>query len=256
MTDVTRHEPGSFCWAELATSDSAAAKKFYTSLFGWSFVDSPAGPDMIYTMLKKRDRSVGALYNPGPTQGGAPPHWTTYVAVASADDTAKKAKSLGGKVLAEPFDVMEFGRMATIQDPQGAVFCVWESKKHIGVEIVDEPNTMCWCEVDTSDPASAKRFYTGLFGWGAKDSETYTEIQLGGRSIGGIMKIPKDWGAVPPNWLIYFAVESCDAATRRASELGGQAIVPPTDIPNTGRFSVLRDPQGAVFALFQLAARG
>jgi uncharacterized protein len=250
--EVTRHEPGSFSWPELATTDAAAAKKFYTSLFSWAFVDSPAGPDMVYTMLKKRDKSVGALFEMGPQQKGAPPHWTTYVTVASADESTKKAKQLGAKVLAEPFDVMDIGRMATIQDPQGATFCLWQPKKHIGVEIVNEPNTMCWCELDTTDTESAKTFYTGLFGWGTKVGGDYTEFQRGGTSIGGMMKIAKEWGPVPPSWLTYFAVENCDATVEKAKGLGGSPMTPPTDIPGTGRFSVLRDPQGAVFAVIKL----
>ncbi len=231
MPEVTRHEPGSFCWPELATTDNGAAKKFYTSLFGWSAEDSPAGPDMIYTMLKKKGKAVGALYKLGPEQKGVPPHWNIYVSVASADAAAKKAKDLGAKVLMEPFDVMDVGRMAIIQDQQGATFCVWEAKKHIGAEVVNEPGALCWAELDTTDTESAQRFYTALFGWGAKVSDTYIEWQQKGTSIGGLMKIPKEWGPVPPNWLVYFAV---------------------TDIPGAGRFAVLRDPQGAVFAVYRM----
>lgn len=252
MPEVKKHEPGSFSWPELGTSDEKGAKQFYTSLFGWSFVDSPAGPDMIYTRLQKRGKDVGALYKMGPQQKGIPPHWTTYVTVVSADDTAKKVKELGGKVLMEPFDVMEYGRMAVVQDPQGAAFALWQPKKHIGVEVINEPNMMCWNELDTTDTEAARRFYTGLFGWGAKAGGDYTEFQREGTSIGGMMRIPKEWGPMPPNWMVYFAVEDCDKTVARARELGGSAIVPPADIPNVGRFAVLRDPQGAVFAIVRL----
>jgi predicted enzyme related to lactoylglutathione lyase len=252
MPEVTRHEPGSFCWAELATTDAGAAKKFYTALFGWGFEDSPAGPDMVYTTLKKNGKSVGALYKMRPDQKGMPPNWMTYVTVASADESAKKAKGLGGKLMMEPFDVMDVGRMAIIEDQQGAKICIWEAKKHIGAEVVNEPGALCWAELDTTDTESAERFYTGLFGWGAKVSEAYTEWQQGETSIGGMMKIPKEWGPVPPNWLVYFAVADCDATAKRTGELGGGTIVPPTDIPGMGRFSVLRDPQGAVFAIYKL----
>jgi predicted enzyme related to lactoylglutathione lyase len=252
MPEVTRHEPGSFCWAELATTDDGAAKKFYTSLFDWSFEDSPAGPDMVYTTLKKKGKRVGALYKLGPQQKGVPPYWNVYVAVASADAAAKKAKELGGKAFIEPFDVMEFGRMAVIEDQQGAKISVWQARTHIGAEVVNEPGALCWAELDTTDVDSARRFYTGLFGWGAKVSETYTEWQQGGTSIGGLMTIPKEWGNVPPNWLVYFAVADPDAAAKKAGELGGGAIVPPTDIPGAGRFAVLRDPQAAVFAIYKM----
>jgi predicted enzyme related to lactoylglutathione lyase len=259
MTEVSRHEPGAFCWAELATTDDGSAKKFYTTLFGWGFEDSPAGSDMIYTTWKKKGKSVGAMYKQGPQEKGVPPHWNTYVSVASADASAKKAGELGGKVVLEPFDVMEFGRMAIAQDPQGAMISLWEARKHIGAEVVNEPNTLCWAELDTTDMHSAEKFYTGLFGWGVKrggeaaNETAYTEWQHDGRSIGGMMKIPKEWGPVPPNWLVYFASSDVDATAKKTGELGGAAIVPPNDIPDMGRFAVLRDPQGAVFAVFRPA---
>ncbi|HYV41783.1 MAG TPA: VOC family protein [Thermoanaerobaculia bacterium] len=258
MPEVSRHEPGAFCWAELATSDSGAAKKFYTALFDWGYEDLPAGPDMIYTTLKKGDKRAAALYALGPEQKGVPPHWNTYVSVASADQTARKAKELGGNVLMEPFDVMDFGRMAIVEDQEGARICLWEPKSHIGVDVINEPNSLCWAELDTTDTDSARRFYTALFGWGAKvggeaaNQTEYTEWQLGGTSIGGLMKIPKEWGPVPPSWLIYFAVTDCDATARKAGDLGGETIVPPADIPDAGRFAVLRDPQGAAFALYKM----
>lgn len=254
MSEVTRHEPGSFCWPELATTDPAGAKKFYSGMFGWTAHDQPAGPDMIYTMLRLNGRDAGALYELEKAQRerGVPPHWNTYVSVESADDAAKKAKELGATVIMNPFDVMEAGRMAVLQDPTGAVFCVWEAKKNIGAEVVNETGALCWCELDTNDTDSAGRFYTKLFGWTTKESPEYTEFNRGGTPIGGMMRIPKEWGDVPPNWLPYFAVSDCDATAAKAMELGGSVTVPPTDIPNVGRFAVLQDPQGAVFAVYLL----
>ena len=255
MPEMSKHEPGEFSWAELATSDSDAAKKFYGGLFGWSYSDSPAGPDMIYTRIQRNGKDVAALYKMGAQMQGVPPHWNTYVTVASADASAKKAKELGGKVMMEPFDVMEHGRMAIVQDPQGAVFSLWEPRAHIGAEIMGDPNTVCWSELETTDREGAQRFYTSLFPWRPKPGGDYTEWQLNGRSIGGMMKIPKEWGPVPPHWLTYFAVSDCDGTVKKATASGGGAIVPPTDIPDAGRFAVLRDPQGAVFAIIQLKPR-
>lgn len=252
--EVTKHEPGAFSWAELATSDSAGAKGFYGKLFDWSHTDSPAGPDMVYTMLQKGGKPVGALYQMGPQEKGMPPHWNTYFTVKSADDAAKKAADAGGKIMMAPFEVMTYGRMAVIQDPQGAFFCVWEPREHIGAQRVGETGAICWAELDTTDPESAAKFYTKVFPWTAKTSPEYTEWQLQGTSIGGMMKIPKEWGPVPPNWLVYFMVDDVDAAVKKAGGLGAAPIVPGMDIPNMGRFAVLKDPQGAVFAVFAVTA--
>lgn len=260
MPEVTSHPPGAFCWIELATSDPAGAKKFYSGLFGWEAQDRPVGPDMIYTMLTLRGLDVGALYQLDQKESaqGIPPHWNSYISVTSADDAAKKAASLGGNVLADAFDVMEHGRMAVLQDLQGAVFCVWQPKAHIGVKLVGEIGTFGWDELWTTDTGKAADFYTGLFGWTAKDSGanlaggSYTEWQLGGQSIGGMLQITSEMGPVPPNWLPYFMVADCDAIAEKATGSGGKVFVPPTDIPNVGRFSVIQDPQGATFAIIKL----
>src|SRR5438477_11531386 len=146
MATITQHAPGTICWPELATTDQAGARTFYTALFGWKANESDMGNSETYTMLQNKDRSVGALYTVRKEQRaqGVPPNWTSYVAVTSADDAAKKAVELGGKTIAAPFDVMDVGRMAVIQDPQGAIFAVWQAKKHNGAQVLDEPGSLSW----------------------------------------------------------------------------------------------------------------
>ena len=244
---------------ELNTSDPAAAKKFYSGLFNWGAKDVPAGPDMVYTMLEIRGLEVAAMSGLQPEQKahGVPPHWMTYIAVESADDAAAKAQKLGGTVLAPAFDVMDVGRMAIIKDPQGATFCVWQAKAHIGARLAGEPGTFGWDELWTTDRKKAVEFYKGLFAWGAKEGDmgamgVYTEWQNAGESIGGMMEITPEMGPAPPNWLPYFMVDDCDATAEKAKASGGKLFVPPTDIPNVGRFSVIGDPQGAMFAIIKL----
>jgi len=256
---MTSHAPGTFSWPELATTDQKGGAAFYRDLFGWSVNDQPMGPDEFYTMFEMRGRPVGAAYTmrPEERQHGAPPHWNSYVTVASADESTKRATELGGTVLAPPFDVMDVGRMAILQDPTGAVFEVWEPKKHIGAQILNEPGALCWTELTTSDTKAAETFYTGLFGWTPKHSAPsagmdYTEFSVGGTPSIGMMAKPKDMPAhIPSYWMPYFQVTSVDSSASKAKELGGKVMVPPQDIPDAGRFSILVDPQGAVFAVFQ-----
>jgi predicted enzyme related to lactoylglutathione lyase len=254
--EVTKHEPGTFCWVELATSDGGAAKKFYTSLFEWSVVDNAMDVGGVYTMLQKDGKDAGALYEMGPQQKGMPPNWGSYVCVENANDAAAHAKELGATVMLEPFDVMEHGRMAVIQDPTGAVFSLWEPKSHIGARVVNEPGSFCWNELYTTDAARAADFYTGLFGWTKDvrhmDYGDYVIFNFGGRMAAGMMKIPKEWGPVPPHWMVYFAVDDCDKTVEKAKGLGAQVTVPPLDVPEVGRLAMLKDPQGAAFAVIKL----
>ncbi len=246
---VTKHDNGRFCWAELSTSDGPGAKAFYTSLFGWEAVDNPMGPDMVYTMLNLNGQSAGALYQDN--SGKTPPHWETYVSVDDVEAAAARAKELGGTILAEPMDVMEFGRMAVVQDPTGAVFCMWQPKQHIGYTVINEPGSVCWNELYTRDTAAAATFYSGLFGYGAKQSEMpmpYTELQLDGKSIAGMMNLGPEHEGVPPHWNIYFTVANCDETYAKATQLGATTLMPPMDVPGVGKMAMMRDPQGAVFA--------
>jgi uncharacterized protein len=263
VAEFTSHTPGTFSWPELATTDQKAAVAFYRALFGWDVNEQPMGPTDTYSMFQMRGKEVGAActLRPEERQSGVPPHWNAYVTVLNVDETVKRAEGLGAKVFAPPFDVMDAGRMAVLQDPTGAVFQVWQAKKSVGARILGEPGALCWTELATRDTKAAEAFYTQLFGWTAKTGGVgtpmeYTEFSNMGQPGIGMMKMPEHIPAmVPAYWMPYFQVEDCDASTAKATTLGASVKVPPMDIPNTGRFSVIGDPQSAVFALFTFKAR-
>jgi predicted enzyme related to lactoylglutathione lyase len=258
MPNLDRHPPGTFNWFELATTDQAAAKEFYGHLFGWTAFDSPMGPGEFYTMFKLDDRDAAAGYTMRPEMlaQGIPPHWEIYISVESADETAAKVESFGGKLIAPPFDVMTYGRMAVVSDPTSGVFCIWQPKDNIGSTITGAPGTACWADLNTTDPEAAASFYAGVFGWelytAPGDASGYRHIKSGGTGIGGMMQA---YPQVPSHWLIYFLVADAEIATNQAGSLGATTRVPVTEIPNTGKFSIIQDPQGACFALFEAAPR-
>jgi hypothetical protein len=111
-----------------------------------------------------------------------------------------------------------------------------------------------WAELVTTDVEGAKRFYTGLLGWTTElapvEGMSYTLAKVGEERVAGIMSTQQcEGGEVPPHWGVYISVDDVDASARKAGELGGKVLMPPTDIPNVGRFSVLMDPQGVVFSV-------
>ena len=258
MTYIARHAPGSFCWIELATSDQAAAKKFYASLFGWTADDAPMAPGEFYTMFRTNSRDVGAGYTLRSDQRaqGVPPNWMVYIQVENADTTASRAKDLGATVLAVPFDVFDIGRMAVIRDPTGAVFAIWQAKKHSGIGITGVDGTFCWADLSTPDPGRGSKFYADLFGWQMMSDDEdpehdYIHIKNGEHFIGGIPPARDRGPNVPPHWLIYFHVSDCDAFANKAKLLGANLCAPLMTMQNVGRMAVMADPQGAVFAMFQ-----
>jgi predicted enzyme related to lactoylglutathione lyase len=258
MTEFTEYPTGTFCWSELATSDSAGAKKFYTGLFGWGTQDDEVGPGMIYTMALMGDKFVGAMFqmNEEMKKMNIPPHWLQYVSVDNVADSTAKAKSLGGQVLREPMDVMDIGKMAVLQDPSGGAFALWQPLKTIGAQLANEHGAPTWNELMTTNVDAAGKFYTKLFGWKAETQDmggfNYTSFMNGERPAGGMMAITKEMGDIPTHWMQYFGTNNCDKAAATIKSLGGQVLKEPADIPEVGRFCVAMDPQGAAFSVIQL----
>jgi predicted enzyme related to lactoylglutathione lyase len=211
-----------------------------------------------YTLLQIEGKDIAGLYQlSGPQFEGVPSHWATYVAVDSADDSSRRAVSLGGKTVVPPMDVPGVGRIAVLEDPTGATIAVFQAGEHCGAAPLGPvPGTFGWSELATRDTKAAGAFYSELFGWGKKEDTSgpiqYTEFQAGGRSIGGMMAMTEEHGDAPPHWLPYVMVEDCNASAAKAGELGAKTCVPPTDIPNVGRFAVFMDPTGAGLAIIQL----
>jgi predicted enzyme related to lactoylglutathione lyase len=252
--EIETYEHGVPSWADLGTPDIAKASEFYSALFGWTV---NAGPPEAggYAIAELRGRPVAGL---GPQQNPGPPVWATYVNVDDADKVVAKVGDAGGMVIVPPMDVMNVGRMAIFADPVGAVIGVWQPKEHKGAGIVNEPGTLAWNELMTTDIAASKKFYNAVFGWGevthGEGVEAYTEFQVDGRSIAGMMQKPAEMPPGMPNfWGIYFAVADTDASAKRISELGGSIMMPPRDI-EPGRFAVGIDPTGAAFSVITMKA--
>jgi predicted enzyme related to lactoylglutathione lyase len=263
MPTQTKYKQGEFSWIELHTTDTDAAKRFYSGLFGWTFDDVPMPEGMgTYTMAKLGDQHVGAItkLNADMAKMGVPPNWASYITVDNVDETTKKVSTNNGKVIKEPFDVMDVGRMAVVQDPSGATVCLWQAKKHIGAGVKGENGALCWNEVFTTNVDAAGKFYANTIGWKTEAVDmgpmgTYTLFKNGddkNSNAGGMMPMPPNMKGVPSNWLAYIQVADCDVSAKKVSDLGGKVVMPPMDIPKIGRFAIVQDPAGATFALFKM----
>lgn len=256
MTNTTSYPHGTFSWADLQAADAATAKAFYSSLFGWQTVDMPMPEGGVYSMLQQDGKDVVGLGEMSAEQKaqGMPSVWNSYISVDNVDAVAAKAGGLGGTIIMPPFDVMDAGRMAVIQDPTGAFVSLWQSNKHKGAGIFNVPNTMGWNELATRDTNAAKAFYTSLLGWEAQtDANGYTVWINKGRMNGGMMQMDAQMGNMPPNWMVYFSVADCAATADKAKALGGNIIAPPFAAGDVGIISVIQDPQGAVFSAIQVS---
>lgn len=253
--------PGGLNWLDLGTPDTDAAVAFYEGVFGWQF--RAAGPESGgYGFLQKDGRTVGAV---GPlTEEGAGSAWTVYFRTVDADATAKAVEQAGGSVRVPPMQVFTAGRLAAFTDPAGAEFAVWEPGDTDGLELVNEPGSVSWIELYSTDAAAAKEFYRTVLSWDTRDLPMGEGLAYaiagpagGGEKTmhGGIMQLPDEHlqRGSTSEWHPYIEVEDCDATVARAQELGATVIIPAVDSPGVGRLAMLLDPFGAPFAVLTSA---
>ena len=255
MGEVRGYETGEFCWIELATDDLEGATAYYTTLFGWTIEDQPVGDGGVYRTCRADGRKVLGMFDlseesPAPES----PRWNAYVSVADVDQSITAAETLGGAVSVPPFGGPEHGRKAVIEDPTGARLGLWQPGESFGAEMSNEPGSLTWVELQTGDCTAAGSFYSELFGWGIDaldaDGTLYTSFTIDGGYTGGCVEIPAGEEAGPA-WLVYLETDDVDALVSRSEELGGTTMVSAQDVPDAGRFAILRDPQGASFGVLK-----
>lgn len=243
---------GRFVWHDLMTSDVDKAVAFYTELFGWGIKEADMG-GWKYRMIQAGGTEHGG-FAPLEADRGLPSHWVSYCTVDDVDAAVARSEKLGGRTFVPGSDIPGTGRFAVIADPQGAVISPFKPNAWGG----DSPmptGPFCWDELMATDPAAAAKFYGEVFGWKTEAQDmgggmTYhLWKRANGYDAGGMMKKPE--GVGPAVWLPYVAVDDADASAARVPQLGGQVCVPPTDIPNVGRFAVFNDPTGATTAILK-----
>jgi predicted enzyme related to lactoylglutathione lyase len=255
MSERDSYKLGTPCWVDLTTNDVAVANRFYQELFGWEIEDQ--GEEYgHYGMATLRGKTVAGI---GPIQPGEamPSVWSTYLATPNLDTTMAKVKDAGGTVVMPPMDIGEAGRMAVAADAAGAFVGFWQAKDHVGSQLVNEPNTLCWNELHVRDADTADEFYAAVCGFEYESmSDTpdfdYNLLKVDGDAVGGRMKLGAGMPAeMPSYWLSYFAVEDTDATVEKIRSLDGSLVSGPDDSPY-GRMAVCTDPTGATFAIIAM----
>jgi predicted enzyme related to lactoylglutathione lyase len=256
MPTRTSYPDGFPCWADATTPDLGAAKIFYGTVFGWTFVDT--GPDFgNYTLCLKDGRRVAAISPPPPDAPPTPPNWTVYLATADVVETARRVGRYGGQVVRGPMEIPGNGHLLIAIDQTGAAFGAWQPGGMTGAELYGDPGAICWAEVNTREGATANRFYRALFGYeqeqiGDGTRFDYTVWRIDGETVCGGTQLPPGFPAeIPAHWMVYFAVDDADATAKEIEQAGGEITMAPQDTA-FGRFAVAEDPFGAHFAVIKL----
>ena len=260
MPEVRAHRSGTFCWADLPTTDLDHTIAFYSELFNWRAIET-GSEEQRYVLFQREGKTVAGAYpiTAEQIENGAGPRWSSYLATKAIDELCAQAQELGATLVMPPCDVPGVARMAVLRDPEGAAFTLYQAQGSIGAEVLNEPGALCWFELYARDLEQSTRFYADLFGYELRTMAglggvPYVQLGIGKGAAGGALQIRPECAEVPPMWAVYFQTDDLDAAILRAESHGGNLLMAATEIPGVGRFAMLSDPQGASFMVMQMGA--
>ncbi len=246
-----------FVWYELMTNDLDAAVAFYSKVVVWDVRDSGM-PGMQYMIFGKDGKDVGGMMSWKSMGMDKPTTWKGHIHTADVDAETKAVVADGGKQHRPPQDILGVGRFSVVGDPQGAEYLLFQPNQayappRLGL---DDPGSVGWHELSTSDWEKAWEFYSKHYGWQkdfAMDMGPYGVYQTfrtgGERYAGAMMNTMPEAPDKTPQWLYYFTVEDVDAAAERIKAAGGKVAHGPMDVPGGSRIVQGFDPQGGYFAL-------
>lgn len=254
MTDVATgvNRPA---WVDLSSPDPKASAAFYETVFGWK-AEVSADPQYGGYIIEKVDGHDVAGIG-GKQMPEQPTVWALYIGTRDAAGLGDKVVAAGGSVIAPSFSIGDQGSMAVFADPTGAVISAWQpadmARFHQGGE-----NQFGWGELNSRNLDQEVPFYSKVFGWGTRHSDTgqpggYTEFLDDGESVLGATAMnPMVPAQIPNYWGVYFNVKDVDAVFKKAIDAGAQEQVAPQDYFG-GRFAILADPHGASFGILKVS---
>ena len=245
--------PGKFTWFDLATPELEAQKRFYGSVFGWSF-SSPGRSEDSYTLVSNRGRAIAGMFQfepKGGEQDGA-----TWVVLMSTDDPDRAMQTVeanGGSVDIRPSAVPRRGRHALFRDPAGALFGVLKSDSGDPPDEQVPVGGVFWVDLFARDVDAMTKFYTQLAPYETEQREVadgaFERTLLHAHGMPRASIVPVDEEANRSSWVPYIRVENVEATLEKVVEGGGFAIVPPDDRLLDGNLAIFVDPHGGVMGI-------
>lgn len=257
MTTYVHPKPaGTPTWVDLTSPDAEASRAFYHAVFGWEY--DVGGPEFGgYTTARIGSRATAGIVGNQPEAPAMPAAWGLYFATTDIEGDVARAVALGATLLYPSMAVADFGSMATLTDPSGAMFSFWQAGMHIGSGVTDEPGSTTWFELYTPNAKQACDFYSALLGATVDPMPggmEYYVVKHGEAMLCGIMQIDPSWGNMPAQWATYFAVANADETVAVIKQHGGTIMGNIDDSP-FGRLAAVADTSGALFKVIQPPAR-
>ncbi len=247
--EASASEPGAVRWFGLLTEDAAAARAFYTDLFGWQMERTSSGGYVAvhdgqpFAGITQIGRSVPEIDEST---------WLVGVVVSDLPESVATARRLGAQILRDVSRAEGFAQWAVIEDPQGAQVLLMVPERPLGG--VRAPGNWVWAELWTTDQEASSRFYSQVIGWETVELDrpdgAYPTFQSAGEARAGLVPIEK--GEMETGWAPYIGVADLEATLARARELGGKVLLEPNQEIHGGRVAVLADPTGVAFLVIEL----
>jgi predicted enzyme related to lactoylglutathione lyase len=250
------HHVGKVIWTDLVTPDLAAAEKFYSGLFGWTFRELRAG-DKGYAVALLDGRPVAGLFQrPEPPGERKRPAWLGYISVRDADAAKATALAHGAKVVFEPRTFAQRGRQAVLSDPEGAVFGVLASTSGDPGDYLVAPGDWIWSALLARDPDTEAAFYQTLIGYDVFDLPTddglqHVVLSSDDYARAGVNHFPSGAARRYPHWVNFVRVIDASASAARAVALGGRILVEPHVDRHGSNVALIADPAGALVGLME-----
>jgi len=248
--------PGKFVWADLFTSDVAAARRFYSAVFDWEWRWVTQHPDHPYGIFYKNDVAVaGVAHRDSPEPGAPYGRWVHYLSTNDVSETAGRIAQRGGRTLLARRSIPYRGDLAVVADPEGAPFGLLHSSSGDPPDFRAGFGEWLWVGLASRDAAAASKFYQSLFGYeihDLRDSPTVLEFILagGGHSRAGIGQLSEESDA-RPTWVGFVRVEDLEASVERAQAAGGELLYAPDNDGSNGDLAIVADPFGAPVGLMR-----
>jgi len=249
------YRPGAFVWHDLLAHDRAAVERFYGALFGWTFDHrGESDPGYVTVMLAGRPIAGIALIDrlEGNVSGA---QWVSWISVPDVDEAASRAAHAGGTILREPRDLADRGRIAVVQDAEGALVGFVRAAGGDPPDAKPEPGAWLWTELWSHDPDVASPFYAAVVGYerGAVDEpgmpRGYQVFRSAGEPQAGLIVLPER--RIRPHWLPYVRVEDPAPIVARVEGLGGRVLIAPSPDLRNGTVALIADPGGAPLVVQQ-----
>jgi hypothetical protein len=246
---------GAFVWHDLLAHDLAAAERFYGELFGWTFDHGNDG-DPDYVTILHDDRPIGGIALIDRLEGNVSgAQWVSWISVPDVDEAASRTRQAGGTVLREPRDLEARGRIAVVQDAEGALVGFVRATGGDPIAGQPMPGGWLWTELWSHDPESAARFYDAVVGYerGTVDEpgmpRDYQVFRAGGEPRAGLITLPEQ--RIRAHWLPYVRVLDPQALVGQVEGLGGRVLIAPSPDIRNGTVALIADPGGAPLVVQQ-----